>query len=258
MYPEFNEAIALVSGAASGIGLETALQFIAEGATVIGLDLDEEALGEAGQRLGKRFKPRACDVSAGEQVEAVVQHVLDSFGRLDFLVNNAGVGRLCAVDGMTEEDFRFHYGVNVMGPMLLVTHGVALLRRSSRPSIVNVSSCAARGVFMAHHFLYSSSKAAVLKYTLHLARDLAGIRCNAVLPGWVDTPIYERAGFDREYVEEMYEKCLKTIPSGRIGQPEDIANCVLFLCSDKASYVNGAALDVNGGLLSGGDWGFPF
>ncbi len=257
-YPEFRDTVVLVTGAASGIGLETASQFAANGARVIAVDCDGDGLQRTADVLGGNCEPISCDVADAARVQGLCEQVQTRFGRLDSLVNNAGVGRLCALDSIQDEDFLYHYGVNVKGPMLLVASLLGLLRQSSYPSIVNVSSCAARGEFMAHHSLYSSSKAALLKYTMHMVRDLPGIRTNAILPGWVDTPIYERAGFERSVIEDLYAQVMRTIPAGRIGRPEDIANCILFLCSQQAAYVNGAALDVHGGLLAGGDWGFPF
>ena len=253
----FKDYVVLITGAASGIGLDTARQFIENHAEVVAVDFDEKTLTAAAEKLGKSYHPQLCDISKEDQVAAVAKYVDDTFGRLDVLVNNAGVGRLAAVEYMREEDFYYHYEVNVKGTMLLVTHCLPLLKKSSHASIVNVSSSAARTVQASHHFLYSTTKAAVLKYTEHLVRDLPGIRANTVLPGWVDTPIYERSGAPRELIEEVFGKALKTIPSGRIAKPEDIANVILFLSSEKASYVNGASVDVNGGLITGGDWGFP-
>ncbi len=258
MYPEFKGFVVMVTGAASGIGLGTAGQFIAEGATVISPDIDGEGLGRAAAELGEKYVPRVCDISKADQVSALADFVREEYGRLDVLVNNAAKGKLAAVDAMTEDDFYYHYEVDVKGTMLMVTAFLPLLRESSYPSIVNISSSAALVEHVNHHFLYSSAKAAVLKYTRHLARDLPGIRANCILPGWVDTPIYERAGFERSFVEQVYEKAAKHIPAGRVAEPEDIANCILFLCSKKAGYVNGAALSVDGGYLTGADWGFPF
>jgi NAD(P)-dependent dehydrogenase (short-subunit alcohol dehydrogenase family) len=252
----FTDYIVVVTGAASGIGLDTARQFIENHAIVVGVDCDEKTLKAAADKLGKSYLARLCDISKEDQVTGLAKYVGDTFGRLDVLVNNAGVGRLAGVEYMTEEDFYYHYDINVKGPMLMVTHLLPLLKKSSHASIVNVSSSAARVVQTSHHFLYSTTKSAVLKYSEHLVRDLPPIRINTVLPGWVDTPIYERSGAPRELVEEVFQKALKTIPAGRIAAPEDIANVILFLSSEKASYVNGASIDVNGGLLAGGDWGF--
>ncbi len=253
----FKDYVVLVTGAASGIGLGAATQFIENHADVVAVDFDEKALKAAAAKLGKSYHAQLCDISKADQVAAVSKYVSDTFGRLDVLVNNAGVGRLTGIEYMKEEDFHYHYEINVKGPMLMVTNCLPLLRKSSHASIVNISSTAAVVELGNHHFLYSTTKAAVLKYTKHLARDLRGIRANAIMPGWVDTPIYERAGVPRKMLEEVFQNALKTIPVGRIAVPEDIANVILFLSSEKASYVTGAIIAVDGGQLTSGDWAFP-
>lgn len=257
MYPEFKDYVVVISGAASGIGLGTARLFVEEGATVISPDIDEEGLKKASAELGERYIGKVCDISRAEKVRALADFVREEFGKLDVLVNNAATGRLTPVEAMTEEDFYYHYEVDVKGTMLMVTNFLPLLKASSNPSIVNISSGAAVVEFFDHHFLYSSAKAAVLKYTKHLARDLKGIRANCIMPGWVDTPIYERAGFERSVVEQVYAKVALQIPAGRIAVPEDIGNVILFLSSEKAAYVNGAIIAVDGGCITGGYWGFP-
>ncbi len=251
---EFAGYVVLVTGAASGIGRETARQFIGQGAEVIGVDYDEETLGKTKKALGERYLARQCDVSNAGRIEGLSREVKETFGKLDVLVNNAGRAKFLGPVEMEEEDFYYHYDVLVKGPMLFVKHFFPLLKASKNPCIVNISSDAAR-VEVSNHFLYSTAKAAVEKYTRHLARDLPGIRSNAILPGWIDTPIFGKIGFDREQVEAVFEQVKQRIPSGTIGKPEDIANCILFLCSEKASYINGAAIPVDGAYLCGGDWG---
>jgi len=155
---KFKDRVALVTGAASGIGLETARLFVENGANVIEADLDEESLRKAESDLGKRFAGKVCDVSNDEDVRALADYIENERDRLDVIVNNAGVGRLATVDQMTEEDFCFHYDVNVKGPMLMVSRCLNCLRKSDYASIVNVSSSAARAVLGGLHYLYSSSK----------------------------------------------------------------------------------------------------
>ncbi len=250
----FKDYIVVITGAASGIGLETAGQFIRQGATVVGADMDEKALGEAVNLLGDRFISQRCDVSVEKEIASLAEGVENRFGRLDILVNNAGRGRFVVPEAMEEEDFYYHYEVLVKGPMLLVKHFIPLLRKSSNPSILNVSSTAARHEY-SNHFVYSTAKSAVEKFTYHLVRDLPGIRANTILPGWVDTPIYDKAGLSREEIEAVFGSVLPKIPCGRVGTPEDIANCILFLSSEKASYINGACVVIDGGYLRGPDWG---
>jgi NAD(P)-dependent dehydrogenase (short-subunit alcohol dehydrogenase family) len=156
---------------------------------------------------------------------------------------------------MTDADFHWHYDVLVKAPMLMVKHFIALLRRTSHPSIINISSQAARAEIMQNHFLYSTAKAALLKFTRHIVRDFPGVRANTILPGWIDTPIYRRAGLDPAMIDALYAQAVRKIPAKRIGTPEDIARSILFLSSEKASYINGAALDIDGGWGCNGDWG---
>ncbi len=250
----FKDYSIIITGSASGIGFETARQFIEQGATVLGADVDEKALAVAAGKLGDRFIPQRCDVSVESEVASLREVAETRFGQVDVLVNNAGRGKFVVPEEMKEEDFYYHYEVLVKGPMLLIKHFIPLLRKSSNPSILNVSSTAARHEY-SNHFVYSTAKAAVEKLTYHLVRDLPGIRANTILPGWVDTPIYDKAGLSREEIEAVFGSVVSKIPCGRIGKPEDIANCILFLSSAKASYVNGACVIIDGGYLRGPDWG---
>jgi NAD(P)-dependent dehydrogenase (short-subunit alcohol dehydrogenase family) len=250
----FNGYVVLITGAASGIGYSAAQLFMQEHATVIGADADEAALDRA-RALGEHFIARTCDVCREAEVAATAQFVEKEFGKLDVLVNNAGRGMLVNIEAMQEADFYWHYDVLVKGPMLMVKHFVPLLRKSSHPSILNISSQAARMELRQHHFLYSTAKAALLKFTRHLVRDFPGIRANTILPGWVDTPIYSRAGLDEATIKAIYEHVLPRIPVNRIAKPEDIAHCILFLSSERASYINGAAIDIDGGWGCNADWG---
>lgn len=250
--------VVLITGAASGIGLAASRLFIQEEAIVIGVDMDQESLNKAARELGKRFVPKKCDITIEAQIEEVAGFTGDSYGRLDTLVNNAGRGTLVNMETMQESDFYFHYDVDVKAPMFMVKHFIPLLKKSSNASIVNISSSAGRVEHTKNHFLYSTAKAALLKFTQHIVRDYPGIRANSILPGWVDTPIYSRAGIDDATIRAIYERAVKFVPVNRIGTPEDIAHTIVFLSSQKASYINGASIDINGGMLANADWGFLF
>lgn len=247
------DKIVLVTGAASGIGYETARQFIEQGDIVVGVDLDSEKLERTAKELGDRFVGQLCDITDIDQIEAVAESVREKFGRLDSLINNAGLGRFVSVEDMEEADYLYHFEVLVKAPMFLVKHCIPLLRQSASPNITNVSSSVAKNEISNHH-LYSSAKAALLKFTRHLVRDYPGIRSNTVLPGLIATPIFQATGLNEQEIKDTFKAIGEVVPCGRMGQPEDIAGCILFLSSDQASYINGAEIVVDGGWLHSADW----
>ncbi len=250
----FKDYVVIVTGAASGMGLETSRQFMKNGATVVGVDYSEKTLQNASRDLGVGFIPKFCDISNEQQIIALSEFVKSSFGKLDGLINNAGRVKFgISVEMMKEEDFYWHYDVIVKGPMLLCKHFAPLLRKSSNASIVNITSTVTEQE-IGNHFLYSTAKTAMQKFTRHLTRDLPGIRANSILPGWTDTPMADVLG-PREAIDAFFNMVIPKIPCGRIGMPIDIANCVLFLCSENATYINGAAITVDGGFLISPDWG---
>ncbi len=248
----FKETIALVTGAASGIGLEIARQFVEEGATVVGVDWNEENLQATDESLGDRFIARLCDVRKADQIRDLCKYIGDEFGRLDVLVNNAGTGILQDPEEIGEMEFLFNYDILLKGPVLLVKDLAPMLRKSANPSVINMASVAAR-INAAKHVLYATAKAALERYTQHLTRDLPGIRFNCILPGVIETPLLNNYG--EENVPAILELVAGRVPCGRAGKAEDIANCVLFLCSDKATYINGASIVIDGGLMQAGDFG---
>lgn len=253
----FKDHVVVVTGSGSGIGLSIAEEFIKTGATVIGAELDEKTLDDASKMLGEKFFPRQCDITVEDEILSLMQYVDKSFGKLDVLVNNAGRARYVPPDQVTEGDFSFHYDVFVKGPILMAKNFIPLLRKSSNPNIINIGSLNGIHRFEADNAgVYGSSKAAMEKYTRYLARELPGIRSNVVHPGAIDTPVYKTFGIDQEQKEMIFEGFKKKIPCRRIGQSQDIANCVLFLCSEKASYINGTSILVDGGWSTGADWGW--
>lgn len=242
----FKDNIVLITGAASGIGFETAKQFLDNEAKVVGVDFDETTLNEAVKSLGDNFIAKLCDVSKEEEIRKVRDDVESSHGKLDILVNNAGVARFMPPDQITEEDFYFHYDIIVKGPMLFVKHFLPLLKKSSSPCIVNIGSLSSRGQ-LPNQYLYSTAKAALEQCTRHLTCNYPGIRANNILPGLVETPIWGKSHTEEE-IEAIVEVLATKVPCGRVGKPEDIANCVLFLSSENASYINGASIVIDGGF----------
>jgi 3-oxoacyl-[acyl-carrier protein] reductase len=248
----FKDNVVLITGAASGIGLEIARQFVREGATVVGADRSERRLRQRSEQLGERFIGKLCDISKADQIRDLCRDIEAEFQRLDVLVNNAAAGRLQDPEEIEEKDFYFNYDVLLKGPVLLVKHLAPLLRESANPSVINIASIAAR-VNSAKHIMYATAKAALERFTQHLTRDLPGIRFNCILPGVIDTPLLRNYG--EENLPALFEHVATRVPCGRVGKPEDIANCVLFLCSEKATYINGASIVIDGGQIQAGDWG---
>jgi len=245
--------VAVVTGAASGIGLAVARQFVEAGTTVEGIDRNEGALTKVAVDLGNRFIPKVCDVSREPEIANLAAEFSRRFRHLDVLVNNAGMARFTNIEQLTEEDFDFHFNLLLKGPMFFVKHFVPFLRKSPAPSIVNISSAAA-WIVAPNHFLYSAAKLALEKFTRHMAIDLPGIRSNSILPGWIHTGIWKAVGLDDQQTMSYFKSATKRIPCGRIGKPEDIANCVTFLCSEKASYINGASIVIDGGWICAGEY----
>ena len=244
----FHNKLVLVTGASGGIGAEICRQFIASGATVIAVDINETALLSLKNELGAQLETVVCDLQHEEQIRNLASQLS---GRcIDVLVNNAGVGRFVDYD-FTTEDFDWHFHINTRAPMLMVKHLMPNLKQSAAPGIVNIASVAAR-IEWANHFLYSTTKAALEKFTHHLVKDLPWLRANAVLPGVIDTAILE--GLGNMNFDELRAYLAQEIPCKRIGVPADIANAVLFLSSDNASYINGASLVVDGGVMHSNTW----
>jgi NAD(P)-dependent dehydrogenase (short-subunit alcohol dehydrogenase family) len=243
-----NKRVALVTGAASarGIGRATARLFAAEGARVAVLDRDGVGAGETAALLpGNEHLSFGVDITDRVAVGAAVAAVLARHGRIDVLVNNAGVvapERLMEVDDAL---FARLIDINLRGVMVLTQAVVPAMRAAGRGSIVNLSSVAGqRGGGIFGGTPYAAAKAGVLGYTKAAARELApdGIRVNAVAPSMVDTDM-ALAGMS----EAQKAAVVAGIPMGRLATADEVAGCCLFLASDLAGYVTGATLDVNGG-----------
>ena len=243
----FKDRVVLVTGAASGIGKETAREFAESGATVIGADRSADSIAQAAKEIGGNFLPEVMDVTNEAQVKALAKSVEGRFEKLDVLVNNAGVAGVCALADMERSEYDLHFEVLVHGPMLMVKYFALLLKRSPSPSIINISSIT-DNVEMPNHFLYACAKAALTKFSRHLVREMTGVRTNTVRPGLIDPPIYTHIGMDPVAVKNFLDHLTATkVPLRRMGTPKDIAHCVVFLASDQASYINGAIIDIDGG-----------
>lgn len=245
---EFKGKTVLVTGAAGGIGAETCRHFVKQGAEVIAVDRSASGLSQLQSELGDSLQVVECDLS-DEQAIASLQRSL-SEQTIDVLVNNAGVGKFADYD-FSAEDFDWHFQINTRAPMFMVKYFRENLQRSAAPNIVNIASVAAR-MEWGNHFLYSTAKAALEKFTYHLVKDLPWLRANAILPGVIDTAIL--SGFEDMDLDELRAYLAVEIPCKRIGEPADIANAVIFLSSDKASYINGASLIIDGGVMHSNTW----
>jgi len=240
---------AAISGAASarGIGLATARLFAKHGARVAILDLDEAGARRAAQELGEGHIGVACDVTDPESCERAAKQVLDAFGQLDALANNAGISQPVKTMEITPQDWRRIVDVNMTGVLYLSQAFIPHMRERRRGSIACMSSVSAQrggGIFGGPH--YSAAKAGVLGLAKAMARELGpdGIRVNSVTPGLIQTDIT-----GDKLTPEMRAEILKGIPLNRLGDAEDVANIYLFLASDLSAYVTGAVIDVNGGML---------
>ncbi len=248
----FENKVVLVTGAASGLGLATAKAFAEAGASVVLADWHEEAAQSAAKELAnKGYKTLAvpCDVSDDAQVEAMVKQTVATFGRLDAAYNNAGVQNVLAETAdTTQEDYDRVMGINLRGVWSCMKFELQQMRKQGSGTIVNCSSLGGL-VGGAERGIYHAAKHGVLGFTKSAALEYAarGIRINAICPGLIWTPMADQmvAGGQGEILEAMK----KSVPMGRYGRAEEIADVVLWLSSDAASYVTGQSISVDGGLI---------
>jgi len=236
--------VAIVTGGASGIGKAICEKLAWEGVNVVIADLDEEKGLELAEEIGAEFK--YCDVSDRENVENVVKETVEDFGKLDIMVNNAGIGSTNSIEDMDEEEWSqiisvdldgVMYGAKAATPHLKETEGVILNTASIYGLVGDVGATA-----------YNAAKGGVVNFTRSVADDLAqyNVRVNSICPGFVDTPMTEEALEDENFREHV----IGNTPLGRVAEPEEIADVAVFLVSDQASYVTGVNMPVDGGWTS--------
>jgi len=238
--------VCLITGAAQGIGAATALKFAAEGATVVVCDLRQSAIDEVVAQckaLGAEALGRVLDVTQRPQVDALVTEVLQLYGRIDVLVNNAGITQDARLQKMSLEQFDRVLDVNLRGVFHCSQAVADAMVAQGSGVILNASSVVGiYGNFGQTN--YAASKFGVIGFTKTWSRELGpkGVRVNAVAPGFVDTPIL------RTIPDKVLKEMESRVPLKRLAQPLEIANVYAFLASDEASYVNGAVIEVCGGM----------
>jgi 3-oxoacyl-[acyl-carrier protein] reductase len=248
----YDGKIVLVTGAGSGIGKSIAQMFALEGAFVIACDIDrtkvkntvDKILKSSGKAISKDF-----DVSEESQVKETVALILEEYGKIDILINSAGIIFLGKIENISSAQWDRVLDVNLKGTFLMSKEVIPMMKERKSGCIINITAAAAKTGGMNVGGNYVASKGGITSLTIHLARQLApfGIRVNAISPGPVDTPMLGGDGGD--YNNEMRENIVKSVPLG-MGYPEDIAYGALFLADEKkARYITGEILDIDGGLF---------
>lgn len=248
---QLNNKTAIITGAGSGIGKATAMLFAKAGAKVYVADLNEDAAKDTVSAIiAAGGKASVCVLNVIDQAEVV--HAFEAIGKMDILVNSAGVSHIGRADTTTEADFDKVFSVNVKGVYNTLFAALPIMKKNGGGVILNLASIAS-SVGLNDRFAYSMSKGAVLAMTYSVAKDYIkeNIRCNCISPARVHTPFVD--GFlAKNYPgkeQEMFEKLSKTQPIGRMAKPEEIAGLILYLCSDEASFITGCDYPIDGGFI---------
>ncbi len=241
--------VALITGAAGGIGAAAARRMAQEGAQLVLTDADEEGARRVAGELGEgRADAIGHDVTSEERWQAVIAHALDAHGRIDVLLNNAGVFLAAPLTETSPDDFRRVIDINVTGVFLGMRAVAPAMIERRAGSVINLSSVAG---LMGPPFLtaYAASKWAVRGMSKVAAKELAqfGVRVNSLHPGQIDTDMNTR---QRERTPELIDKLIRGIPLGRIGAPEEVADAIVYLASDESVYVTGSELVIDGGVTA--------
>lgn len=247
MHQRLENKIALITGGTTGIGLATAKRFAAEGAEVIVTGRNLETLEAANQELNGSVKVVESDAADERKVAALFEIIRRKHGRLDILFLNAGIARFAPLTEASVSDFDAMWNVNVRGLWLALKHAVPIL---SEGAAVIVNSSVANQKGIEGSAAYSATQAALRSLVRTAARELAGrnVRVNAISPGPIDTPIFEKLGLPPDTLDDFRTEVTSHIPLGRFGSADEVASAAAFLASQDASFITGAELAVDGGL----------
>ena len=238
--------VALITGAAQGIGKAVALLLARHGADIVVSDINLEKAEETAKEIesiGPKAMAIKVNVASLNDVERMVEAVLKKFGRIDILINNAGITRDKLILRMTEEDWDIVLNVNLKGTFNCTKAVVRHMAKQRSGKIVSIASVVGE-MGNAGQVNYAASKAGVIGLTKTIAREFAqrGINVNAIAPGYIETPMTEVLS------DKVKEELKRLIPMERLGKPEDVAEAVLFLVSEESNYITGQVLNVNGGI----------
>ena len=245
--------IALVTGAASGIGLQASLRLAEEGARVMMTDINVENVKKEAEKLGRNAEFLKLDITLEEDWISVLRETVKRFQSLDILVNSAGMVLIADVEQISLEDWRHVHAVNLDGTFLGCKHGVRVMKEFGAGSIINLSSVS--GLIGGFNLAaYNSSKGAVRMLTksvaLHCARSGYGIRCNSIHPTFIETPMLDSMIQDAPDPEKARQTLIRQVPLKRIGTTDDVAKMIVYLASDESTFVTGTEMVIDGGVVA--------
>ena len=245
--------IALVTGAASGIGLQASLRLAEEGARVMMTDINVENVKKEAEKLGRNAEFLKLDITLEEDWISALRETVKRFQSLDILVNSAGMVLIADVEQISLEDWRQVHAVNLDGTFLGCKHGVRVMKEFGAGSIINLSSVS--GLIGGFNLAaYNSSKGAVRMLTksvaLHCARSGYGIRCNSIHPTFIETPMLDSMIQDAPDPEKARQTLIRQVPLKRIGTTDDVAKMIVYLASDESTFVTGTEMVIDGGVVA--------